>query len=67
MNEGKKMEKKTKQLVAGDMVRNVLNSGYYPLESVENSGAGYIVKLTPASLDGNCYYAEYADRHQVQA
>lgn len=67
MNEGKTMEKKTKQLVTGDMVRNTLNNNYYPLESVERSGAGYIVKLAPASLDGNSYYADYSDRYEVQA
>lgn len=61
------MEKKTKQLNKGDMVKNTLNSNYYPFESVEKHGAGYIVKLTPATLDGNSYYAEYADRHEVQA
>lgn len=61
------MEKKTKQLVAGDMVRNILNSNYYPLESVEKSGAGYIVKLTPANMNGNTYYSEYHFRHQIQA
>ncbi|WP_447877536.1 hypothetical protein [Serratia fonticola] len=61
------MEKKTKQLVAGDMVRNILNGNYYPFESVRKSGAGYIVTLVPGSLDGNTYYAEYNDRHVVQA
>ncbi|QDH45746.1 hypothetical protein AAM37_gp75 [Pantoea phage vB_PagM_AAM37] len=60
------MQKKTKQLVAGDMVKNMLNGQYYPFEAIEKSGAGYIVKLTPATLDGNSYYAEYADRHEVK-
>lgn len=49
------------------MVRNILDRNYYPLESVEKSGTGYIIKLTPANLNGNTYYAEYSDRHQVQA
>ncbi|END3474795.1 hypothetical protein ABL142_003673 [Salmonella enterica] len=59
------MEKKTKELVIGDMVKNTLNGKYYPLETIERSGAGYIVKLTPASLNGNSYYAEYTTRHLV--
>lgn len=65
-NEDEMMEKKTKQPTNGDKVKNMLNGNYYPLESVEKSGAGYIVKMTPANLDGNTYFAEYADRHQVQ-
>lgn len=60
------MQKKTKQLVAGDLVKNMLKGQYFPFESIEKSGAGYIVKLTPATLDGNSYYAEYADRHDVK-
>lgn len=59
------MEKKTKELVIGDMVKNTLNGKYYPMETIERSGAGYIVKLTPASLNGNSYYAEYTTRHLV--
>lgn len=59
------MEKKTKELVIGDMVKNTLNGKYYPMETVECSGAGYIVKLTPSSLNGNSYYAEYTTRHTV--
>ncbi|EIO8739093.1 hypothetical protein LRG41_001611 [Salmonella enterica] len=59
------MEKKTKELVIGDMVKNTLNGKYYPMEAIERSGAGYIVKLTPASLNGNSYYAEYTTRHLV--
>ncbi|HAK6117907.1 TPA: hypothetical protein H2R31_002949 [Salmonella enterica] len=59
------MEKKTKELVIGDMVKNILNGKYYPLETIERSGAGYIVKLTPASLNGNSYYAEHTTRHLV--
>lgn len=35
------------------------------METVERSGAGYIVKLTPSSLNGNSYYAEYTTRHTV--
>ncbi|EKB8006292.1 hypothetical protein OOX71_001369 [Salmonella enterica] len=59
------MEKKTKELVIGDMVKNILNGKYYPMETVERSGAGYTVKLTPSSLNGNSYYAEYTTRHTV--
>lgn len=65
--EGFTMEKKTKELVVGDMVLNVLNRSYYPLEAVEKSGSGYIVTMTPANINGNRYYAEYATRHQIQA
>lgn len=60
------MEKKTKQLVAGDMVKNMINGQYYPFEEIERTGAGYIVKLTPSTMDGNSYYADYSDRHRVQ-
>lgn len=60
------MEKNTKELVMGDMVLNILNRSYYPLESVEKSGSGYIVTLTPANIDGNRYYAEYTTRHQIK-
>ncbi|EMF3851678.1 hypothetical protein V3E06_005106 [Salmonella enterica] len=59
------MEKKTKELVIGDTVKNTLNGKYYPMETVERSGAGYIVKLTPSGLNGNSYYAEYTTRHTV--
>lgn len=65
--EGFIMEKKTKELVVGDMVLNILNRSYYPLEAVEKSGSGYIVTLIPANIDGNRYYAEYTTRHQIKA
>jgi len=60
------VEKKTKQLVPGDMVKNILNGCYYPLASVERVGAGYMVKLSPINLNGNCYYAAYNTLHTVQ-
>lgn len=61
------MEKKTKQLVAGDMVKNLIDGKFYTFECLERSGAGYIVKMTPSTLDGNSYYADHSDRHVVQA
>lgn len=61
------MIKKTKQLTNGDMVRNILDGNHYPLESVEKSGAGYIVTLIPGHINGNRYYAEYHSHHQIRA
>lgn len=57
--------KKTKELVKGDLVKNILNGKYYPVVSVERWNSGYIVKLD--SRDDGCeFYAEYTDRHMVQ-
>lgn len=57
--------KKTKELVKGDLVKNILNGKYYPVASVERWNSGYIVKLD--SRDDGCeFYAEYSDRHTVQ-
>lgn len=57
--------KKTKDLVKGDLVKNILNGKYYPVVSVERWNSGYIVKLD--SRDDGCeFYAEYSDRHTVQ-
>lgn len=60
------MEKKTKQLVAGDMVKNVLNGKFYPLVSVTRWNADYVVKLD-GNEDGCEYIAEHSTRHEVQA
>lgn len=60
------MEKKTKQLTKGDMVKNILNGKFYAFESCQKFQSGYIVKLEGRE-DGCEYYADYNDRHEVQA
>lgn len=60
------MEKKTKQLVKGDMVRNPLDGKFYEFDRIERAGAGYTFHLLPANVDGNNGYCEHSDRFTVQ-
>lgn len=57
--------KKTKELVKGDLVRNILNGKFYAMVSIERYQTGYIVTLD--SRDDGCeFYTEYNDRHIVK-
>lgn len=60
------MEKKTKQLKKGDMVKNILDGKFYAFDRVETSWAGYIFHLMPSNVDGNTGFCEYNTRFTVQ-
>lgn len=60
------MKKKTNELRNGDLVKNTISGNFHSLESVNKCGSGYMITLYPASVDGNRYYADYSDYHQIK-
>ena len=59
------MWKATHELKAGDMVRNILDGKHYPVGVVEKGISGYIVTLHPGHVNGNRFFSEHHDYHNV--
>lgn len=53
--------KKVKDLVIGELVKNLISGVFYPFLKKEKCGSGYVIYLDNPTIDGNKFYVDYHD------